>query len=258
MQIDTLIAMLTEGLPADQAAIVKAAIERDATKAKVTTIKAQDEYTTLEQRSTQLQAELDGGPDKPGAKAYQQWYNENYAKVQQLQADYAKYEAKFGKLDASEATPNPANPAATYTKEDVQRMVDERIQTQYSPKWSELLTGTGSIVQKHMMAGRKVPIDFQKLSELAPKYGGNLEQAYEEWDKPEREKVETASKEAEITRRVNEELQKRGTSASFPAAADFGPSSLSLRSKADTEKFDPVAMKNDLAKTFMAGAIPTD
>lgn len=258
MHIDTLIAMLTEGLPADQAAIVKAAIERDATKTKVTTLKAHDEYQTLEQRSTQLQAELDGGPDKPGAKAYQQWYTENFAKVQQLQADYAKYEAKFGKLDATGVSPaNPQNPTATYTKEDVQRMVDERIQTQYSPKWSELLTGTGSIVQRHMMAGRKTPIDFAKLSELAPKFNGNLEQAYDEWDKPEREKVETASKEAEIDRRVKEELQKRGTPASFPT--DFGaPGSLSARSKTDIDKFDSVAMRNDLAKTFMSGTLPTD
>ncbi len=251
MTVEELTAMLTEGLDEAQAAPVRAAIQRDAVKNKVVTIKAQSEYQDLVTREANLKAELDGGPDKPGAKAYAAWYSENFPKVQQLQTERAAYEAKFGKLEGG--APPPGTPPAggkTYTDEDIQRIVDARIGGTYAPQWSTLLTGTGTIVQKHMFAGRKKPIDFAKLAELAPKYGGNLEQAYDEWDKPDREAAEKLATEAEIDKRVKEELQKRGTQTSFPGSVESGPSSLSVRTKADVDKFDPAAMRNDLLTTW--------
>lgn len=257
MDINDLIAMVTEGLPAEEAAKVKAAIERDSVKSKVVTLKAQGEYAALVQKEQELQAALDGGPNKPGAKAYQEWYEKNFAQVQALQVERDAYVKKHGPLEGgTPPNPNPATPPTTYTEADIQRMVDARIQGTYAPKWSELLTGTGSIVQRHMFAGRKAPIDFKAISDLAPKYGGNLEQAYDEWDKPERDKVQAADTEKEIERRVKDEVAKRSVQQQFPGGADYTPAPLSSRTKADIDKFDPAAMKRDLAETFMRGEAP--
>jgi hypothetical protein len=168
--------------------------------------------------------------------------------IQALQESVKAYEAKYGKLDDS-TTPTTAQTAAGLTADEVQRLVDRGIQERYAPRWSELLEGTGNLVQKHMFAGRKTPIDFKTVSKLAQeKYQGNLEMAYDEWDKPEREKTEVAARESEIKRRVDEELQKRGASANFPAGADLTPGTLSSRTKAETEKFDKTALVRDLAQ----------
>jgi uncharacterized protein YukE len=242
--------MITDGLPADQAAIVKAAIERDAVKTKASTIKAQNEWQSIEQQRAALQDAMEGGPNRPGAKAYQQWYNDNYNKVVELQANLQKYQEKYGpNPDAS----NPPNPGGrTMTPEEIQAEVDKRIRDQYAPLWSNTLTQTGTVVQKHLMAGRKTPIPMSDLGKLASeRFNGNLEQAYDEWDKPEREKAFKADQEAEVERRVQERLQQHGAGPSFPGGADMTPSTLGIRTKTDMDKFDPAALKQDLAKTFI-------
>ena len=257
MDYNELISMVTEGLSPEQAATVKAAIERDAVKTKVSSLKAQTEYEALVQREQKLQAALEGGPGTPGARAYETWYNDNYAKVQQLQQDYIALKAKYGNPDGGiPPTASPTPSGKTYTEDDIARMVDARIQGQYAPKWSELLTGTGKVVQKHMFAGRKTPIDFDELSKLAAKHNNNLEAAYDEWDRPAREAAEKDDREKEIKRRVDEEIQRRGASQQFPSGADFTPGSLTARSKADVDKFNPAALRQDLARTFMSGVYP--
>ena len=257
MELNDLIAMVTEGLTPEQAASVRSAIERDNVKSKVSTLKAKSEYEALVQREQELNAALEGGPDKPGAKAYQRWYDENFAKVQQLQQERTAYEAKFGKLDA---TPIPQTQPTLpgMSKEDIQREIDARIQSQYAPRWSDLMVGFGKVVQKHMYAKRTNPIDMDALSKLAQetRFNGSLEAAYDEWDKPEREKNDKEAREAEIKRRVDEELQRRGASQQFPAGADFTPSALSTRTKAEVDKFDPAALRQDLARTFITGVYP--
>jgi hypothetical protein len=232
MDANELISMLTEGLTPEQAAAVRSAIERDTVKAKVSSLKAQSEYQALVDKQTQLQAELEGGPDKPGAKAYQKWYDENFAKVQQLQKDKAAYEAKFGALD--NPNPNPKNPNPTpgitfKTQEELDqcgaaRAAQGLIQNQYAPMWSKNLVVTGRIVQRHMLAGRKSEVDFDTLGKLAAeKFGGDLESAYAEWDRPEREKIQKADADKEIERRVTEELQKRGASSHYPSGVGLDP-----------------------------------
>ena len=257
MDVQELTNWLTDGLPADQAAIVKAAVERDAVKTKVATVKQASEYAELQTRATSLQQELDdqGTPGqsgyKPGSRAYKKWYDENYAKVQQLAADKAAYEAKYGKLDGTGVpthTPQSTVTGKTLTAEEVQQLVNTQIQQNYAPKWSELLMSTGSLVQRHMLAGRKNPIDFAVVSDLAAKkYNNNLDLAYDEWDKPERDKETKVATDKEVDRRVQEELQKRNATHQFPAAADFTPSALSSRPKADVDKFDAPTLKQQLA-----------
>jgi len=107
-----------------------------------------------------------------------------------------------------------------------------------------------------MFAGRKTEIDFDALDKMMGDKKLTLEQAYDEWDKPEREKQEKVKLDAEVDRRVKEELQKRGATTQFPASADNTPGVLSTRPKADLDKFDKNAMKSSLVSTFLSGEYP--
>jgi hypothetical protein len=254
MEVNDLITMLTDGLEPADAAVVRKAIERDAVKAKATTLKQQSEYDALNTRLATLQQEMEdqGQPGqqgyKAGAKTYAKWYQDNYPKIQKLQEDFAKYQQKFGTLETP--TPQPTTPTTKQlTDAEIQQLVDQRIQQQYSPRWSELLMSTGGLVQRHMLAGRKNPIDFAAVSKAAAeKYNGDLNLAYDEWDKPERVKEAKAAEDARVEQRVKDELAKRGASSNFPAAADFTPGALSNHTKAEIEKFDPEAFKREMAR----------
>lgn len=248
---------LTDGLDDDQAKAVRDAFKNDKVAERAGTLKAAKEYDDLAARETALKAELEGGPEKPGAKAYREWYEKNYGLVKALQEERAALVDKYGTLDAPKgATPvDPAKPGdklpAGLSKEDIARLVDERIQGGYADRWSNLLTGMGGVVQKHMFAGRKTPIDMKKLSELAQANGGDLDRAYDEYDKPEREAAQKVETEKLITQRVNDELMKRGAHSSYPAGADMTPGILSR--DRDTSKFDKAAMERDLVNTFISG-----
>ena len=262
MEINDLISMLTDGLPADQAAIVRAAVERDAVKAKAAGLKQQSEFDALQARITAFQQELEdqGTPGqqgyKAGAKTYQKWYTDNYPAIQKLDADLKAYKDKYGTLENPKGTPTTTTTttegAKVYTQAEIDAMVDARIQQQYAPRWSDLLVNTGTLLQKHLKAGRSNSLDFKVIGDLAQsKYAGNLELAYDEWDKPEREKAAKEAEDKRIEARVQEELQKRGATMNFPSGGDMGPSSLSAHTKADIDKYDPVAAKNELAATWM-------
>jgi hypothetical protein len=257
VEINDLIAMLTEGLPAENAAQVRAAMERDVVKSKVSGLRQQSEYQTLADQQARLQAELEGGPDKPGAKAYQKWYDENFAKIQQMQTAVAAYQEKYGSLEAPTTQQPQPGGGRVPTEEDIQRMVDARIGNQYAPRWSNLLTDTGTIVQKHMFAGRKTPIDFGKLAEIAKNKNGDLQAAYDEWDKPEREKAEADAREKDVEKRVQERLQKMNVQQQFPSGADMSShGALASRTKSDVDKFDKTSLQKDLFKTFLTGEAP--
>lgn len=256
MDLEALISYLTEGLDADQSKAVRDALKNEKVSSKVGGLRQQRELDELQQREATLKAELEGdGAQKLGAKAYKEWYDKNYAAVVKLQQDQAKYIEKYGTLEA----PKPQDQQQQQqqqnlqglTPEQVQQLVDKRIQEGYAPRWSDLLTSTGSIVQKHMFSGRKAPIDFKKLSEIAQNFGGDLDRAYDEYDKPEREKAAKEAQDKEIERRVSEELQKRGATQHFPAGADASPGILSR--DRDTSKFDKAAMERDLVSTFIRG-----
>lgn len=259
MDIQDLIAMATEGLSEADAAPIKAALLRDVVKSKAAGLKAQKEFDTIQQRADSLQAELEGGPQKPGAKAYQEWYTKNQKAIEAQSAAITAYDKKYGEgtffkaaekgfSSESSPNPNPSNPSGgTISESDVERLVEKSIQGKYSPRWSDLLTTTGTLVQKHMFAGRKTPIDFSKLGELASsKYGGNLEMAYDEWDKPERERVSKEDEEKRINKRVEEELQRRGANQ-ISAGADMSAGTLATRPKAELEKFDRTTLTRELA-----------
>ncbi len=126
------------------------------------------------------------------------------------------------------------------SQDDIDKRVNQVIQENYAPRWASLLKDTGTIVQKHLRAGRKTDIDFQKLEEIAAKKGGDLNAAYDEYDAPERELAAKAATDAEIDRRVAEKLAAANTAKFFPSGADATPSggiSPLSRSKTD-QKYD--------------------
>ncbi len=257
MDINELIQMVTDGLPAEDAARVRSAIERDTVKTRVSTLKQEREYQALVDKQAQLQQELDGAPDKSvvGAKAYKEWYDKNFTIAQKNYELLTKYVTKYGADPDNPAA--PAQPGSSGpTEADIIRIVNEKVLPNYVPATAvaSALSGQMKVIQKHMLAGRKTPIDVDQVQKLAgTKYNGDLEAAYDEWDKPEREKADKASRDSEVDRRVKEELQKRGASAHFPAGADLTPSSLSQRSKKDLEGFDRTSLTRDLAQTWMNG-----
>jgi len=223
------------GLDEATAKAVMAAASNEKVAAKAGTLKQQQEFDAIQAKTAELQAKLDGTKDKPGASAYEQWYQKNWASIQQLQQTVARYQERYGALDeggaagagagaAGAAGAGAAAGAKPMTKEEIATVVNEVIQGNYGPRWSTLLTSTGTILERHIRAGRKNPIDWQKLSQIAETKGGDVAAAYEEWDKPEAEASAKAAQDKEVERRVKEELAKRQTQAAFPAGADATPS----------------------------------
>ncbi len=211
--------MLTQdaGLDEATAKAVMAAADNEKVQSRAASLVQKQEYDAITARATALEKSA------ADAKVYQDWYAKNYPAIQKLQADAVLYQERFGSLE--EPTKVPAKAAATYSPEDVQRIVTEKIQADYAPRWSTLLTSTGSILEKHIRAGRKNNLDWKKLEEIAAAKGGDLEAAYDEYDRPDRELAAKESQEAEIKRRVDEEMAKRRTAEFFPAGADATPSS---------------------------------
>jgi hypothetical protein len=258
MDINALINMVTDGLSAEDAAVVRKAIERDAVKAKATTLKQQEEYQSLvdAQNTLRLELEGDGTPQKLGARAYQAWYEKNGKAVESLDKRIQAYEAKYGSLEAPTPQPTPTG-GRTYTEAEIKAMVRQEanslIQETYSPTWSNLVTGMARINQRHFYNKRDKPIDEKQFEGLVTKYNGDFDRAYEEYDKPEREKAESKSREDEIDRRVKEKLAQAGANRNFPGSMDSTPGSMSLRTKDELGKFDKTALRRDLANVFVNG-----
>ncbi len=289
MRPEDLIAMLTQGLDPDIAAKVTAQIQSDAVKTKLAGYKAQSEFDAIITERQKLQAELDGdaAAGKLSARATKDWYEKNSAAVIANDKAIKAFEDKhgagtFAKLAAGEfqlpAAPGTDQTAAltqeqikamvdaqialgvkpAVAKEDVARIVNETIQTAYAPKWSELIEGNGNVMQKHFFAGRKTPIDFKAVAQIASTKNKTIEEAYDEWDAPERQKVEAATRQAEIDTAVKAERQKwddervkENATKMFPAGADASPGSLF---KAPAKDFDMNQLRADMAKD-LAGAV---
>lgn len=225
------------GLDETTAAAVMKAAENEKVAAKAQTLKQSSEYDALNARAEAMRVSLEGdGKTSQGAKAYQAWYEKNFAAIEKLQADAARYKERYGDLDTP-IVPDPAKPAVGLKKEDVATIVNEVVQGTYGTQWSNLITGAGTVLEKHLRAQRKNSIDWGKLGEIAAKKGGDLTAAYDEWDAPERDAASKAATDAEVERRVKEEMKKRNTPANFPAGADAGVSTgISPLSRGAAEK----------------------
>lgn len=232
MTVDELIANLE--LDKETADLVRAKVKAE----KVASIKAAKELEDLQRRSQELEAEL-VGDGKKGARNYKQWYDENFPKIQKLQSDYAKYVERYGAIDPN-ANPNPANPNPNPASPNAVSKEDfDKTMNGFTGQWSSLLKGSGKILERHIRSGRTNEIDWDKLSELAATKGGDLIAAYDEWDKPEREKSDRAAREKEINAEVEKRLKARQTDSFFPSTEQVstGVSPLS-KDRGDAPKYD--------------------
>lgn len=274
MDVNELLGWLTDGLDDTEKAVVTKSVLRDSVKTKAAGLKAETEFNRVMSERLALQQELegDGTANKSGARAYQQWYEKNSAAILANDKKIQDFDAKWGtgafaktaagELPAAQPTATTATiedlqklvdarfaaapQVGKMTDEEIQRIVDKRFQEQYAPSTANTVVTAGHLLQKHMFAGRKTPIDFNALAKLAnEKHGGNMDNAYDEWDKPERDRLAAASTEAEIQRRVDEEIQKRGAVTNFPAGADASPGSLFAKPAKD---FDRNQLLMDMAK----------
>lgn len=230
MTVDELIANLE--LDKETADLVRAKVKAE----KVASIKAAKELEDLQRRSQELEAEL-VGDGKKGARNYKQWYDENFPKIQKLQSDYAKYVERYGAIDPTTqptTQPTTTNPSSV-TKEDF-----DKTMSGFTGQWSSLLKGSGKILERHIRSGRTNEIDWDKLSEIAATKGGDLIAAYDEWDKPEREKSDRAAREKEINAEVEKRLKARQTDSFFPSTEVTPSNGISPLSKdrGDAPKYD--------------------
>lgn len=283
MDVNEFLGWLTDGLDDNEKAVVTKAVQRDVVKAKAAGLKAQSEFDAIITERQKLQAELDGdqAAGKLGTRAYREWYEKNFPSIIANDKAIKDFETKhgtgsFAKAAAGELpTVTPpvtsgvpiteaqiqalidarvaAGASPKMAEADIQRMVDARIQGAYAPKWSDLLTDTGTIVQKHMYAKRTNLIDFKKVSSLATEKNISIEAAYDEWDKPERDKMDAEARANEIKAAVatertkwDEERKQQNATNMFPGGADATPSALSVHKGA--EGFDKNSMIRDLAR----------
>jgi hypothetical protein len=258
MTTQELLALLSDGLDDANKTKLNEIFANPIVATRATSLRQQSELDALSAKRQELEAALDlvetraDGTKVP--KGYRAWYNANWEQIQKLMQDERKYVEKYGPLDNPKAQGAPNVPPANgkqYTDEEIQRIIDKRFQENQAPNISSVIKEAGDLIQVHMYAGRKTPIPFvdleTKMAE-AQKAGKSLtlRQAYDEWDKPEREKELKLAEDKRVEQRVTEELAKRGTPSGFPAGADFTPGPMSRH--ADADKFDPNALKNELAR----------
>lgn len=245
---------LDAGLDTETAVALTKAAANPKVAERATSLAQRKDFDSIQQKATDLETKYNQ------AATYEQWYTTNYDKIVALQTERAAYEAKFGKLDGTGGNPNP-NPSPAggkqYSEEDIQRMVDTRIQTAYGPKWSDLLVDSGEIVLKHVSSGRKTKLDLKSLAKTAAeKHNGNLNAAYDEWDKPEAERISKEATDAEVERRVQEKVAQMRTQSTFLADQPSNGGSAGLtRRPAPVDKTAPAPVY-DRSKVIEAAMNP--
>lgn len=270
MNVDELISMLTAGLNDTEAATVKNAILRDGVKNKVEssykTAKEIEAIQTAANKVADMERQLDALDEKGNPVGYRSWYQKyGNAAVKYLNL-VSEFEGKHG-AGSFEKTLNGQPPETkvdtktgiTMTEDDIRRIQQDNWTKNQAPVVASAVTSVSKILQRHLRNKRENDVDFEALGKLAnEKYGGNMEAAYDEYDKPEREKLaEVAAKkaetdrEAEIQRRVKEEMQKLNAGQYFPTNFSAGPSVMTERTKSVKEGFDKPTLLQDLAKTFV-------
>lgn len=256
MTAQELFTYLTEGAGLDEATtkvIMDQVAKNEKVNGKATSLKQASEYEALETRAAALQKAA------TDAAVYQDWYAKNFSAIEKLQKDALRYRERYGALDA-EGAPHAGRPAAGAAPQVdaafVEKTLDELVEKKYGTRWSDLVTNSGAIMEKHIRSGRKANIDWKKLGEIAATKNGDLAAAYDEWDKPEAEAAAKASTEAEIDRRVKEKLAASQTANFFPAGAEGSTSSpTGITRQSAEKKYDRSAVVNAAITGKYDGAV---
>jgi hypothetical protein len=263
VDIQEIIATLTEGLEPAEAAVVRKAIERDAVKSKANGWKAQAEFETVAAKAAkveQLEADLDGMDKDNNPVGFRVWYKKYADAIKANDVAIRSYEAKFGAgslkkaIEAQSAgDPNPTSGAKAMTEEDFQRAIDKRFQEQFAPKIAGTLKNMGKVMQQHLLSGRKTAVDMEALDKLMGEKGLTLDAAYAEWDKPERDKESEAAIEKRINDAVKERLAKAGSTSFFSGGGEPEPPGVLSRNPGTDKTFDRAAMRADLLRAATTG-----
>jgi hypothetical protein len=247
--------LLDAGLTAEQA---DAAIKNEKVNARAAALAQKKDYDAAMAKAAALEQSL------TGPEGYETWYKKNYPAVQQLQTLVTKYTERYGSLDAPTNQPAAGGSGGgqSFDAAAVQRMVAEEanklIQTQYAPRWTTLLKSSAAITERHMRNKRDTAIDWEKIDELAGKHGGDVQKAYEEYDRPAAEAAAAAKAAADKTE-LDKTVEKRARelAAQYASKGNFQGDPLSngsagLTHRAETK--DPAAARsNRLADAIAAG-----
>src|SRR5437667_11256317 len=99
-----------------------AAAKNEKVASRASALKQQNEYQAIADKVSALELTLNGKEGQPGARAYQEWYAKNLPEIQRIQGLVAKYQERYGELDAPAPAPKPGD-VKQFSQEDVQRMV---------------------------------------------------------------------------------------------------------------------------------------
>ena len=243
-------------------ATIKSLLANESAASKQAKLVQQAEYDKLMSQAADLEMAMNGTKDKPGARAYQDWYQKNYPEIQKLDARVKAFEAKYGSLeDPKNMDTTPPAGGKTFSEAEVAALVDKRILEGYSQRWSNLMEGGLTIADMHR--NHKVPLDTKRVTELANiKHNGDLVAAYKEWIEPEVQKQKEADAEREVEKRVQARLdteRKKNAGSFFPAAADASSGEskgLTKRQETSTATKDapkPVYDRNKVIESAITG-----
>jgi hypothetical protein len=232
-------------------ATVRTMIANEKLAQKTSGIRQGSEYDSLERRALDLERQMNGVDGKPGAAAYQKWYSENYATIEQLKADVTRYNERYGSLDEPQ---KPTGGNVSLDDAAIKRLVDEQVQSNfannYSPKVVQTMTSVATVMERHLKRGRKNDVDWEAIDKLAASTNGDVKAAYDKWDEPNMKVDQEEAENKRVEARVAEELKKRGSAATFPAGADGASSTVSPLSRdGRTGGYD----RSKLMDTFISG-----
>jgi hypothetical protein len=256
MTYEQLVAFMTEGLDEAQAAPIREALKNEKIQSRAGSLRQQSELDVIEARARELDESLNKVDAQGNPVGYKAWYDKHWPAIKAQGERVAAYEQKYGTLEApkNQDPPTPAAAAAAGAaaglgKDEVLGVVNEHFSKNFAPNMAGVVKSIAKITSRHILAGRKTEVDFDAIEKIMTERGLKAEDAYAEWDKPEREKEAKIAEDKRVEQRVTEELQKRGGTVHMPDQSS-GPGALSARS---SEKFDRSAMERDLVDTFVRG-----
>lgn len=249
MTYDQLVTFMTEGLDEAQAAPIREALKHEKVQSRAVSLRQQSDLDVIDARARELEESLNKVDAQGNPVGYKAWYDRHWPAIKAQGERVAAYETKFGPLEALK-TQDPAPPSPGLGRDDVMGVVNDHFSKNFAPNIASVVKALAKITSRHILSGRKTEVDFDAVEDIMSKRGLKAEEAYAEWDRPEREKDAKIAADKEVDRRVTEELQKRGGALHMPDQST-GPGALSARG--DASKFDRAAMEHDLVETFVRG-----
>lgn len=190
---------------------------------------------------------------------WQSWHERNRPVIDANLQALTAYKERYGDL----TQPDKASPAAP-SREDYDKLTQELQTLKAStgnlvPQVSGVFGAAQKLMWKHLKAGRETDFDLNAITDIASKkYGGNIESAYDEWDRPEAEKARQKAEDARVEKRAKELMAQRESQRAFPGAsdgftADTSPLARGLRVVGEKDKPDDTEARRRSMINALAG-----